>query len=80
MRAQPFLSPCATCCVASLLDTQPHLDGHLPVDHLIVLDLASRLVTSNQCRLRNVFEAFSIAVRIASSLDFVDEPVSSICL
>jgi hypothetical protein len=33
-------------------------------------------VTSNQCRLRSVFDAFAIAVLMASSIDLVDEPVS----
>jgi hypothetical protein len=37
-------------------------------------------VTSNQFKLCSVLEARSIAQRIASSLDFVDEPVSSIDL
>lgn len=37
-------------------------------------------VTWNQCRLCSVLPAFEIALRMASSLDFYDEPVNSIIL
>lgn len=65
---------------ASIVDAQSDLQRYLPVRDLIVFDVTARFDDLEPVQIAQCFAGFSIAQRIASSLDFVDEPVSSICL
>ena len=66
--------------ILSAIQREPHLHCHLPMRHLVILELAAHPATSNQLILRIVFPARLVALFTAFSTPSEEEPTSSIFL